>query len=250
MLNIKKCFNEKIVCLNMLLSIIIPTYNEQENLSKRLSFLHNKTNEFPIEILVANSPQSSDDSKSICKKFENVTYFDCCTKGRAQQMNFAAKEAKGEVLLFLHADVILPENFYNEILNVVKNGKKAGFFAYEFDKESPLLKFNSRFTKKDGLFAGGGDQCQFFTKDTFDKLGGYNEDFCIMEDFEMIDRVRKQNIPFEIIQSKAKVSARKYEKNSWLKVNLINGIVFLKYKLGYTPENLRKTYKSLLREGV
>lgn len=215
-----------------------------------MSFLNNKANEFPIEILVANSPQSSDDSKSICEQFNKVRYFDCCTKGRAQQMNFAAKEAKGDVFLFLHADVKLPNNFYEEIHKIIKAGNKAGFFAYEFDKKSSLLDFNSRFTKKDGVFAGGGDQCQFFTKEIFEELKGYNEDFCIMEDFEMIGRVRKQQIPFDIIQSKAIVSARKYETNSWLKVNLINGIVFLKYKLGYTPESIRKTYKNLLREGV
>ena len=55
---------------------------------------------------------------------------------------------------------------------------------------------------------------------------------------------------FKIIQSKATVSARKYDANSWLKVNLINGYVFLKYKFGTHPTKLRKTYKSLLREPV
>jgi hypothetical protein len=66
----------------------------------------------------------------------------------------------------------------------------------------------------------------------------------------MIDRVRKLKIPYRIVQSKAIVSARKYEQNSWLKVNLINGIIFLKYKFGVHPTKLRKTYKSLLREEV
>jgi hypothetical protein len=48
----------------------------------------------------------------------------------------------------------------------------------------------------------------------------------------------------------ATVSARKDEHNSWLKVNLINGSMFLKYKLGVSPGKLRKTYKRLLRENV
>ncbi|QOD59782.1 TIGR04283 family arsenosugar biosynthesis glycosyltransferase [Polaribacter haliotis] len=234
----------------MLLSIIIPVYNEQENLIKRLSFLCEQTNKFSIEIIVSNSPETSDNSPEICKNFDKVTYFTSDKKGRAAQMNFGASKASGDVLLFLHADVELPTDFYQQIKKAIENGNKAGFFAYKFDKETPFLNFNSKFTTKDGLFSGGGDQCQFFTKEIFKDLNGFNEDFCIMEDFEMIGRVRKQKIPFAIIQSKATVSARKYEKNSWLKVNLINGYVFLKYKFGASPENLRKTYKSLLRESV
>lgn len=232
----------------MLLSIIIPVYNEQENLVKGLSFLCEQANKFPIEIIIANSPETTDNSLKICKNYDKVNVFNAPKKGRAAQMNFGASKAKGNVLLFLHADVQLPIDFYEQIKIAINTGNKAGFFAYKFDKETPFLKFNSSFTKRNGWFAGGGDQCQFFTKDTFKALNGFNEDFCIMEDFEMIDRVRNKKIPFKIIQSKATVSARKYQENSWLKVNIINGIVFLKYKFGVHPKKLRKTYKALLRE--
>lgn len=234
----------------MRISVIIPVYNEQENLAKRLSFLCNQTDKFPIEIIVSNSPETTDDTPNVCKNFSKLHFINAPKKGRAAQMNFGAKHATGEILLFLHADVELPTNFYEEVTNAIKNGFKAGFFAYQFDRETTLLNLNSSFTKKDGLFAGGGDQCQFFTKNTFEKLQGYNEEFCIMEDFEMMDKVRKSKVPYTIIQSLATVSARKYDQNSWLKVNLINGYVFLKYKLGVHPTKLRKTYKSLLRESV
>lgn len=234
----------------MLLSIIIPVYNEQENLVKRLSFLCEQANNFPIEIIISNSPETTDNSLQVCKNFSKVTYLSSIKKGRAAQMNFAAQKAKGAVLLFLHADVLLPKDFYEQISKAIAHNFTFGFFAYQFDKDSAFLNFNSKFTTKDGLFAGGGDQCHFFTKEQFQQLNGYNEEFCIMEDFEMMTRIRKQKIPFTIIQSKATVSARKYEQNSWLKVNLINGYVFLKYKLGAHPKSLRKTYKSLLRESV
>lgn len=226
----------------------MPVYNEQENLVKRLSFLSEQANNFPIEIIVSDSPESTDNSKIICKQYRKVTYFVCDKKGRASQMNFGALKSTGEILLFLHADVILPNDFYQQIIKAIKNGFEAGFFAYQFDKKSILLNFNSSFTNKDGLFSGGGDQCQFFTKEAFKSLKGYDETFCIMEDFKMIANVRKLQIPYFIIQSKATVSARKYQQNSWLKVNLINGYVFLKYKLGIHPTKLRETYKSLLRE--
>lgn len=234
----------------MMISIIIPVYNEQENLLKRLSFLCEQANKFPLEIIVANSPETTDKSSEVCKSYSKVNYFECDKKGRAAQMNFGATKAKGDILLFLHADTQLPIDFYSQLTTAILKGNKAGFFAYKFDKETFLLNINSKFTTKDGFFAGGGDQCQFFTKDIFKALNGFNEEFCIMEDFEMIDRIRKQKIPYTIIQSKAIASARKYNNNSWLKINLINGFVFLKYKLGASPKSLRKTYKSLLRETV
>ena len=213
-----------------------------------MSFLCEQANKFSIEIIVSNSPETFDETPKVCENFSNIRFINSPQKGRAAQMNFGAKQAIGDVLLFLHADVGLPNNFYKEVTNAIKNGFKAGFFAYKFDRETPLLNLNRSFTKNDGIFAGGGDQCQFFTKEIFEKLNGYNEEYCIMEDFEMIDNVRKMKIPYTIIPSKAIVSARKYDQNSWLKVNLINGYVFLKYKFGVHPIKLRKTYKSLLRE--
>jgi hypothetical protein len=69
-----------------------------------------------------------------------------------------------------------------------------------------------------------------------------------MEDFEMIDRVKKNEIPYEIIETPVTVSARKYEKNSWLKINLINGFVFFSYRMGVSPKKLAKRYKSLTRK--
>lgn len=233
----------------MLLSIIIPVYNEEENLMVRLAHLSEQAAKYPIEVIVSNSPDTTDQTEAVCNKYTKVQFHQSLERGRAKQMNFGAQQASGDVFLFLHADVMLPEDFYVQIKETMQR-YKAGFFAYQFDTPTTLLNINSKFTTRDGFFAGGGDQCQFFTKQLFNSLGGFNEDFCIMEDFEMIDRLRKHRIPYNIVQSKATVSARKYEQNSWLKVNLINGYIFLRYKLGTKPEKLRRLYKSLLREGV
>jgi rSAM/selenodomain-associated transferase 2 len=234
----------------MMLSIIIPIYNEEKNLPTQLTFLQGKAKQLPIEIVISNSPDTTDKSPSICKQFSRVKFFESDTKGRAIQMNYGASKATGDILLFLHADVKLPDDFYEQVTQAIMEGHKMGFFSYKFDRSTFMLNVNSYFTKNDGVFAGAGDQCQFFTKETFEKLGRYNEEFCIMEDFEMMDKVRKQNIPYTIVQSKATVSARKYNKASWLEVNAINGYVFLLYKLGKKPRKLREVYKGLLRESV
>jgi rSAM/selenodomain-associated transferase 2 len=233
-----------------MISIIVPIYNEAENLPHQLTFLQNKAKIHPIEIIISNSPETTDESKDICKKYSKVQHFISPKKGRASQMNYGASKAGSDILLFLHCDVRLPEDFFEQITMAIEQGFKMGFFAYRFDRSTFMLNINSYFTKKDSFFAGAGDQCQFFERSTFKKLGGFNEEYCIMEDFEIMDKVRKHKVPFTIIQSRAVVSTRKYNKASWLKVNLLNGYVFLRYRLGTKPIKLRQIYKALLREKV
>jgi len=233
-----------------MLSVIIPIYDEAEQLPKQLTFLDQQADLHPIEIILSNSIDTTDNSEEISKAYKNVDFYNSFMKGRAKQMNFGASKAKGNVLLFLHCDVKLPDDFYEQVTIAISEGHKMGFFAYRFDRSAFMLNINSHFTKNDSLFAGAGDQCHFFEAKAFRELGGFNEDFCIMEDFEIMDRVRKQKLPFKIIQSRATVSARKYDNSNWLSVNLINGYVFLLYKFGVNPLKLRKIYKGFLREGV
>ena len=229
------------------ISVIIPCYNEKEKLSVKIPHLISISENNSIEIIVVDSSQSDDESENLCEDFLSVNYIKSSNAGRAYQMNEGAKIASGEILLFVHADVKLPDNFTSLIQKTLKKNN-AGFFNYEFDKKGFWLKFNASFVKEKGTFTGGGDQCHFFKKETFESLGGYNEKYCIMEDFELIDRVKKAKIPYSIIKTPVTVSARKYEKNSWLKISLINGYVFLLYRLGASPKRLERGYKRLLRK--
>ena len=232
---------------NEKISVIIPCYNEAKNLSVKIPYLSSLSNQNNFEIIVVDSPNSNDNSKSICQEYSSTKYIKSKSSGRAIQMNEGAKLSSGGILLFVHADVKLPDNFALLIRGVLEENK-AGFFNYEFDKPGFWLRLNASFVKKKGTFTGGGDQCHFFEKETFLKLGGYNERYCIMEDFELIDRIEKEKIPYSIIETPVTVSARKYEENSWLKVSLINGYVFLLYKLGASPDRLKRGYKRLLRK--
>ena len=228
-------------------SIIIPCYNEETLISHKIPHLLELAKNTDTEIIVVDSPKSIDNTKGVLAQFPSVSYYKGDEKGRAKQMNFGAKKATGNVFVFLHADVTLPLNYFSLIEDcLVKND--CGFFNYKFDKEGFWMKFNASFVKKKGIFTGGGDQCHFYKRAIFEKLNGFNEEYCIMEDFEIIDRVKQNNIPYEIIETPVIVSARKYEKNSWLKISLINGYVFLSYKLGVPPTKLEKRYRSLIRK--
>ncbi len=231
----------------MRLSIIIPAYNEAENLAELLPHLLQTAHEH-LEITVVDSPESTDHTEDVCESYAPVRYVRSDQAGRAVQMNLGALHSRGDVLWYVHADVRPPVNYATLIGAQIEKGDGYGFFSYRFDPESWLLRWNSRYTQGDGMFAGAGDQCQYFTRTTWQLMGGYDEKYCIMEDFDMTRRIRAADVPYSIITDNVVVSSRKYQKNSWLRVNLINLWVFIHYRLGCRPSKLQRLYSSLLRD--
>lgn len=229
-----------------MISIIIPAHNEQENLSILIPYLETLIENQDAEIFVAISAKNSDETP-VTHENPNINFLKCKQSGRASQMNSATAIAKGTILAFLHADVKPPATFILDIKNAIAKNNEAGFFSYQFDKESFLLKINASFTAKDGLFTGGGDQCLFIKKDVFQSLGKFNEAQVIMEDFEFFGRMKKEKIKYAIIKSDLIVSARKYETNSYMRVNLTNLILVLLFKFGYPAPKLKSLHNKLLK---
>lgn len=228
-----------------LLSIIIPTLNEEENLRELLPYLLTRSSK-NTEIIVADACESSDQSAIVCKE-HNIKRIVSNQCSRAEQMNFGADNANGELLYFLHADTRPPNSFESDIRTTLRASYDFGIFSYKFDSRSLLLKINSKFTRKKGIFAGGGDQSIFMAKTTFDNVGKYNTNYCIMEDFKLFHTAKKMGLKYKIVANDVIVSARKYEKNSYLRVNVTNLIAFSMYHLGMKPENIKKAYSYLLK---
>lgn len=157
-------------------------------------------------------------------------------------MNEAAAKARGDILVFLHADVIPPSTFIKDISDTINEGFSYGYFSYKFEPSSFMLNINALFTHNNGLFAGGGDQIHFMTRELFLQMGGYDESYCIMEDFDFTRRVKKSGKPIKLIKNPAVVSSRKYKNNSWLKVNLLNLIAYFMFKMNFSPKKIRKLY--------
>lgn len=228
-----------------MISIIIPAHKEKKNIEYLVDVLsHLKTYE-PVEIIVALSPESKDDFKQEIK--EKANFLRCSKKGRASQMNAASKMANGDVFAFLHADVKPPKSFLLDIRKTIENRFDAGFFSYRFDKPSLPLKVNSYFTAKDGIFTGGGDQCLFIKKNVFESLGRFSETQILMEDFEFFRRMKEQKIRYKIVKSNLIVSSRKYECNSYLRVNLSNLLLIVLFKMGYPSQKLKTIHDKLIR---
>jgi glycosyltransferase involved in cell wall biosynthesis len=232
---------------NKKVSIIIPSYNEEKNLSTLLPYLIEITAEDDAQIIVADSPCSTQDLSSLMAK-GRIRYLLCSKPGRAQQVNEGAMLVKGQssIICFLHADVRPPVDFIAQMQKTIESGYDFGFFGYTFLPSNFMLDINARFTKRNGIFAGGGDQIHFMPTATFEKLNGYDPQYCIMEDFDFIRRLRKLGLKTGITSSYAQVSSRKYANNSWLKVNLLNLIAFVQFSVGIDSQTIRNQYYKYL----
>ncbi|MFC3414623.1 TIGR04283 family arsenosugar biosynthesis glycosyltransferase [Algoriphagus hitonicola] len=227
----------------MKISVIIPTLNEKLNLQELIPLLKRELQHLPHEIIVVDGG-SNDGSEEYCK--ESAIHFERTEKScRAIQMNYGAKLASGEILYFVHADTRPLPGFYQDILNAMLNGHQAGCYRYRFDQGNFLLRINGWFTRFNGLFSGGGDQTLFIHHSIFKEIGGFDEEYCIMEDFELVRRIKKY-FRFHIIPRSILVSARKYEQNSWIKVQWANLVAFLYFMKNRDPREIRDRYHKML----
>ena len=227
----------------MKLSIIIPTLNEEENIGRLLDRLQSRSEDSLAEIIVVDGG-STDKTLAIAEQAGA-----CCIKssksGRATQMNQGARKAAGDILYFVHSDTLPPTSFVSDIRQALEAGYSVGCFRYQFDSPRKLLKINAFFTRFDFKWCRGGDQSLFIKRELFEQMGGFKEDYIIMEDFEFIDRIRKE-YRFKIIPKNMLVSARKYATNSYLRVQIANLIVFNMYRFGASQQRMANMYKRLL----
>ncbi len=145
-------------------TIIIPTYNEAQNINYLIPFLQRQGAK---RIVIANSPATTDESAAVAIAY-GVEILACPKAGRAAQMNYAAFCTDAELLYFVHADTVPPSSFLQDILAALRKGYDLGYFRYQFDDQRLLLRLNSYCTRFDGVFAGGGVQTLFILRPVFE----------------------------------------------------------------------------------
>lgn len=229
----------------MQISVIIPTLNEATNIGQQVErFLSFPRQDLLREIIVVDAG-SQDATVAVAEK-AGARVLLAPQKGRAVQMNFGAKHAQGAILYFVHADVRPPASCLEDVVQTLAQKQRLGCFTYHFDSDSPLLKVNAFFTGFNWMANGGGDQTLFLQKSCFWELGGFDEQLPIMEDFDFVWRAKKQQYAMQVVRSRATVSARKYEKNNYFKVQIVNAITFLAFRWGYSPRKLAEWYRKML----
>lgn len=225
------------------ISIIIPTFNEESSIKKLIQFLRLHSSPQHTEIIISDGG-STDNTIEIATDAGAQSVLSPA-KGRAAQMNFGASIAKGTFLYFVHADTCPPATFVTDIINAGEDGFDFGRYRTKFDSRKFILKVNAFFTRFDWFICYGGDQTFFISKKLFDTIGGFNSTMLIMEDYEIVQRA-KENGRYKIFSNDALVSARKYETNSWLTVQLANRKIVKMYQQGKSQQEMVKKYKELL----
>jgi glycosyltransferase involved in cell wall biosynthesis len=189
---------------------------------------------------------STDQTKTLVLNHAQVIFLESKVQSRAAQMNMGARAATGDLLYFVHADTIPPNLFWVHILEATAQGVQLGCFRYRFRSTSLMLRINAWFTQFRWLWCQGGDKTLFIKKEDFDRLGGYDEYYTIMEEYDLLRRALP-GIKYQVLPHYASVSARKYDHNSWLRVQLANARVFQMFRNGARPEDMKITYKNALR---
>lgn len=226
-----------------MISIIIPTFNEADQIAKIITRIRDAGNG-DTEIILVDCG-SSDDTRATAQA-EGVNVI-IGPKGRAKQMNYGASIAKGDLLYFLHADSIPPQYFTAAILNAHKNGASSGCFRLAFDHHHWFLKANSWFTRFDVNAVRFGDQSLFVTKEVFEKSGGFRDDLILMEDQEIIHRLKKHG-RFVVMNGYVTTSARKYLDNGIYRMQGIFFRIWALYYLGYPQQRLLEVYRKLIHK--
>lgn len=229
----KRECNEKI-------SIIIPVYNEEkiiEKTKKRLEFFTNK-----CEIIFVDGGSTDNTFSMIKDDFKAIS----SKKGRGNQLNQGAKVAKGEILLFLHADCELPINAIEEIHQVVAENE-AGYFGIKYKKEDGVIMrlgaFISNLRARLGKIVFG-DQGIFIDKELFLEMGGF-KDIQIMEDYEFSKRLKTNGIKIGKTEHEIIADSRRFTKNPIKKIGIGIKMYYLRFlfDIGVSPERIARIYR-------
>ena len=220
------------------ISIIIPVLNEAAIIQSTLMRLPQPE----LEIIVVDGG-SQDDTVAIARS-TGIKVITVAQKNRAAQMNAGANIARADLLLFLHADTELPADFISLIVDTLKQPQVvAGAFELAIASSDRSLRWIETLVKlRSHLFSlPYGDQAIFISKKIFVSLDGF-ADLTIMEDFELIQRLKRQG-KIAIAPHRVITSGRRWQKLGVWQTTLVNQLVIAGYYLGISPAKLSNIYR-------
>jgi len=224
-------------------SIIVPVLNEESAINPAIEHTGSLQGESEsAEIIVVDGDP---EGKTIGAIRDTNVITAIGKKGRGNQMNRGAALAKGDILVFLHADARLPLNTLTLIDSAFSDPAfVAGAFDLAIASERPVFRLiektaslRSRVTR-----IPYGDQALFFRRDSFNAIGGF-ADIPIMEDVEIMRRIKKRGGRIVFIDQPVTTSARRWETEGVLYCTLRNWLLISLYLSGVSPERLARWYK-------
>ncbi len=224
----------------MKISVIIPVYREA-GINDLLDDLLARQHMDNAEIIVVDGAPDHDTLTRITAP--RITTLPS-PAGRGQQQNRGAEAARGEILLFLHADTLLPDHAFTLIRQALANPDVAGgAFSLSYAPARPGLSFIAAAAN---LRSGRtrvpyGDQAIFVRRSVFHELGGFAP-LPIMEDLEFMTRLRRQGHTIRILAMPVRTSARRHLREGILRCTLRNLLLRLLYHCGAPSSFLAGLY--------
>lgn len=221
------------------ISIIIPALNEVATLESTLKPLQRWRKAGHELILVDGG--SDDDTRGRAAPLVDVLLES--EAGRAQQMNRGARAARGEVLLFLHADTHLPGAAAAMVQQALEH-YRWGRFDVRLSGGHWLLRLVERMMNWRSCFTGiaTGDQAIFVERKLFEELGGFPE-LPLMEDVALSKRLKRRAGRPACLTQPLTTSSRRWEENGIVRTILLMWRLRLAYFLGVSPQRLARHYR-------
>ena len=224
------------------LSIIIPAFNAEAVLPLCLASLMPGLESGLIREVVLVDGGSEDQTRRIAEG-SGATVLTAPEKGRAAQLRHGFDQARGDWLLFLHADTALSRDWAERAkTHVTERKDKAAVFTLAFRSDHPMAKtVASRANwRARALGLPYGDQGLLISRKHYNEVGGY-PDTPFMEDVQIVRSIGKKRLTF--LSAEARTDAAKYDRDGWRTRSWRNAYLITRYLLGARPENLAKLYR-------
>jgi rSAM/selenodomain-associated transferase 2 len=222
-------------------SVIIPVFNESAIINTTIEHVWQTSSGFDTELIIVDGDCHGNTVQTITntRAIQMIT-----AKGRGKQMNKGAALAKGEILLFLHADTELPANAFSAISSLLDSEEYVGG-AFDLGIQSGkrifriIEKVVSLRTRLTGVPYG--DQAIFVRRDYFRKVKGFQE-IPLMEDVAFMKNLKRSGYKIGIIPQQVRTSSRRWEREGVFFCTLRNWLLISLYQLGADPRKLERFY--------
>jgi rSAM/selenodomain-associated transferase 2 len=221
-----------------MLSIIVPVLNEAAIVEEALARLE-PLRARGAEVIVVDGGSGDGTPELVAQLADRVV---TAPAGRARQMNDGAQSAKGDVLLFLHADTMLPDKADRLIDKALKGGRQWGRFDVRLDGRSRWLPLVAAMMNWRSWLSGiaTGDQAIFVRREAFEAVGGF-PDIPLMEDIAISGALKRFGRPARI-RERVTTSGRRWDENGLAETILLMWRLRLGYYFGADPGRLAARY--------